>query len=181
MQSSSAVTSIRSGYILDESQLPTEVTARRMRERYIAARFLQFPQPAHALRNTSSIMAWARQLMDDDQPRQAAELLQLALEENHAQQPLWLFLIELAYLGKDPGLFVELNDSFKERFPRSEAIPVMDAMGKKLLPADPRFSHAVTDFVLPDWSTPESELRDELRQKKLHLALVDAMAFHSSR
>ncbi len=181
MQSNSNVSSIGTGYILEESQLPTEATARRMRERYIAARFLQFPQPAHALRNTSSVMTWARQLMDDDQPRQAAELLQLALEENHAQQPLWLFLIELAYLGKDPGLFVELTESFQLRFPRSEAIPVMDAMGRKLLPADPNYSHAAADFVLPDWSTPESELRDELRQRKLHAALVEAMAFHSSR
>ena len=166
---------------LDEAIVPSDPAARRLRERYIAARFLQFPQPARALVNTANVMMWARQLMDDDQPRQAAELLQLALEENPAQRPLWLFLIELAYLGNDAGLFAELSDSFKKRFPGFDDVPLIDAMGIRLLPGDPRFSKPATTFVLPDWSTPESELRDPLRQKKLHSALVEAMTFHSAR
>ena len=167
--------------ILDEALVPADAAARRLRERYIAARFLQFPQPAQALKNTPNVMRWARQLMDDDQPRQASELLQLALEEDLSQRPLWLFLIALAYLAGDPGLFVELSDKFKARFPAFEGMAVMDAMGHKLLPADPRFVHAAQAFIMPDWSTPESELRDELRQQKLHTALVEAMASHAAR
>jgi len=167
--------------ILDESMLPADAAARRLRERYVAARFLQFPQPAQALRNTANVMRWARQLMDDDQPRQAAELLQLALEEDLSQQPLWLFLIELAYLDSDPGRFGELSDQFRARFPRAEALALIDAMGHRLLPADPRYAHASGTFILPDWSTPESELRDPLRQQRLHAALTEAMASHASR
>jgi len=167
--------------IPDESLRPADAAAHRLRERYIAARFLQFPQPAHALRNTSSVMRCARQLLDDDHPRLAAELLQLGLEEDRSQRPLWLCLIELAYLGNDPAAFGELSDSFRQRFPDAEALPVIDAMGNKLLPHDPRFVHAVHAVILPDWSTPETELRDELRQRKLHEALVDAMAFHQLR
>ncbi len=167
--------------ILDESQLPADPAAHRLRERYIAARFLQFPQPAHALRNTSSVMLCARQLLDDEHPRLAAELLQLALEEDRSQRPLWLCLIELAYLDNDPAVFGELSDAFRRRFPDAEALPVIDAMGNKLLPKDPRFAHAVNQVILPDWSNPETEMRDELRQRKLHAALVDAMAVHQSR
>lgn len=167
--------------ILDERLVPADAAARRLRERYIAARFLQFPQPAQALKNTGNVMRWARQLMDDDQPRQASELLQLALEEDLDQQPLWLFLIALAYLANDPGLFVELSDKFTLRFPAFDGAPVMDAMGRKLLPGDPRYAHATENFIMPDWSTPESELRDELRQQRLHTALVEAMASHATR
>ena len=54
-------------------------------------------------------------------------------------------------------------------------------MGHKLLPADPRYAHATGEFILPDWSTPDSALRDELRQQKLHASLIDAMAFHQAR
>ncbi|MEP7157057.1 MAG: hypothetical protein ABI905_14860 [Betaproteobacteria bacterium] len=167
--------------ILDESVAPADANARRLRERYIAARFLQFPQPAQALKNTANVMRWARQLMDDDQSRQAAELLQLALEEDLTQQSLWLFLIELAWLGNDPGTFIELSENFRARFPRAETLVTIDSMGKKLLPGDPRYAEADKEFIVPDWSTPESELRDELRQQRLHIALVEAMASHASR
>ncbi len=167
--------------ILDQSQLPLDAATRRLRERYIAARFLQFPEPANALKNTSNVMRWARQLLDDEQPNLATELLQLALEESHSQKPVWLFLIELAYLGNDPATFGELSELFRQRFPDADTLPVIDAMGNKLLPGDPRFAHAVNPVILPDWSTPESELRDEIRQGKLHAALVDAMAFHQAR
>jgi len=160
MQHIQATTSSSTFAILDESQLPADPVARRLRERYIAARFLQFPQPTHELKNTSNVMRWARQLLDDEQPRLAAELLQFALEEDRTQRPIWLCLIELAYLGNDQ---------------------VIDTMGNKLLPNDPRFAHAVKPVILPDWSTPESELRDDLRQRKLHESLVNAMTFHLSR
>ena len=171
----------RNPAILDVSELPVDPSARRMRERYIAARFLQFPEPAQALRNTPGVMRCARQLLDDDQPSLAAELLQLALEVDGAQRPIWLCLIELAYLGNDPATFGELSDIFRRRFADDEALPTIDAMGNRMLPNDPQFVHASHLVILPDWSTPDSAMRDESRQRKLHAALVDAMAFHSAR
>ena len=167
--------------ILDKSQLPTDPAARRLRDRYIDARFLQFPQPAQALKNTANVMRWAQQLLDDEQPRLAAELLQVALEEDGSQRPLWLFLIELAFLGNDPATFGDLSDVFHARFPDADALPIIDSMGHKLLPNDPRFGHAADPEILPDWSTSETAQRDELRQQKLHAALVKAMAFHQTR
>ena len=165
----------------DETPLPVDAASRRLRERYIAARFLQFPQPAHALRDTANVLRWSRQLLDDDQPRQAAELLHTALEEDPAQRPLWLFLIDLAFTGNDTGVFVELSESFRRHFPGADAIPVIDSLGRKLLPNDPRYAHADAADTSPGWSMPDAELRDALRQQKLHTALVDAMAFHLSR
>jgi hypothetical protein len=170
-----------SSIILDEFQLPSDPAARRLRERYIAARYLQFPNPAQTLKNTNNVLRWAQELLDDDQPRQAAELLQMALEESPKQKPLWLFLIELAYVGGDVGGFVELSDAFRKRFADAEELAVMDELGKRLLPADPRFAHAEAAIVAPGWTTPDSGLRDALRQRKLHQSLVEAITFHLSR
>ena len=181
MQSKPMLSSGMTEAFLDESQLPTDPVARRLRERYIAARFLQFPQPAQALKNTGNVMRWARQLLDDDHPSLTTELLQLALEEDRSQRSLWLFLIELGYLGNDPAAFGELIDAFRQRFPNDEAWHVIETMGRKLIPHDPRFAHVIDPVVLPDWSTPDSALRDELRQQKLHASLTDAMAFHQAR
>ncbi len=167
--------------ILDESRLPRDPAARRLRERYIAARFAQFPNPAQALKNTSNVLRWAQELLDDDEPRQAAELLQMALEESPTQKPLWLFLIELAYVAGDPGTFVELADMFRRRFPAAEEIAAIDSLGRRLLPNDPRYAHADAAILAPGWTTPDSEQRDALRQRKLHQSLVDAMTLLQSR
>lgn len=181
MRSSSSLSSGGAYGILEESEFPVDPDACRLRERYIAARFVQFPQPTHALKSTSNVMRWARQLLDDEQPRLAMELVQFALEEDRSRQPLWLCLIELAYLGNDASAFGDLSDSFRDRFPEAATLPVIDAMGNKLMPQDARFAHAVLPVVVPDWSSPESEMRDGLRQRKLHEALVDAMAFQQAR
>jgi hypothetical protein len=167
--------------ILDESQLPRDPAARRLRERYIAARFVQFPNPAQTLKNTANVLRWAQELLDDDEPRQAAELLQMALEESPVQRPLWLFLIELAYVAGDPGTFVELSELFRRRFPAAEEIATIDSLGRRLLPGDPRYLHAEAAILAPGWTTPDSELRDALRQRKLHQSLVDAMTLLQSR
>lgn len=181
MRSSSSLSNGGTYGILDESELPTDPDACRLRERYIAARFVQFPQPTQALKSTSNVMRWARQLLDDEQPRLAMELVQFALEDDRSRQPLWLCLIELAFLGNDASAFGELSDAFRIRFPAAGALPVIDAMGNKLLPHDARFAHAVEPVILPDWSTPESEMRDGLRQRKLHEALLEAIAFQQAR
>lgn len=170
-----------SSAILDESQIPTDPAARRLRERYIVARFQQFPHPAQALKNTANVLRWARELLDDDDPRQAAELLQIALEEDPSQRRVWLFLIELAFTANDPGMFSELSDRFLSRFPAAEELTAIDGMGRRLLPNDPRYAKAAPAAMAPGWCTPDSELRDALRQERLHTALTDAMTYHLSR
>ncbi|MEQ1516726.1 MAG: hypothetical protein ABL931_09585 [Usitatibacteraceae bacterium] len=181
MQPTSSQSGAVANGILDASELPTDPAAIKLRERYIAARFVQFPHPIQALKGTANVMRWARQLLDDDEPQLAAELLQFALQEDRSRQPLWLCLIELAYQAKDPVTFGELSDAFRLRFPDATTLPVINAMGNKLLPRDPRFAHATETVVMPEWSTPGAEHRDELRQRKLHEALVDAMAYQQAR
>lgn len=179
-------------------QMPIDSNAVRLRDRYIATRFVRFAEPGASFSSTEDVMGWARQLLDDEQPRLAIELLHLALQEYPEQSRLWLFLLELAFLGEDAVLFAELAGLYKERFSNGsghdgagEASPstlttlsIIDAMGHDIAPQDPRYAHVRhkgEKFMLPNWSIPDSIERDEPRQKKLHRALVEAMMFHLSR
>lgn len=185
----------REGAVLDVSKVQQDAGTRRLRDRYIATRFVQFPEPGIALRHTSEMLRWARQLLDDDQPRLAAELLNLALEEEPKQRRVWLFLLELAFLNEDATQFNELADEFKKRFVTPETFDeinptddekeiaenhkIIDVMGIELAPNDPRYANAGEPTMLPNWSTPDSAERNEAGQRQLHAALIDAVAFHS--
>ena len=184
----------REGAVLDVSKVQQDAGTRRLRDRYIATRYAQFPEPGIALRHTSEMLRWARQLLDDDQPRLATELLYLALEEEPKQRRLWLFLLELAFLNDDATQFNELADEFKKRFVTPERFDeinatddekeiaenhkIIDVMGIELVPNDPRYANAGAPTMLPNWSTPDSAERNEAGQRQLHAALLDAVAFH---
>jgi hypothetical protein len=186
----------REGAVLDVSKVQQDAGTRRLRDRYIATRYVQFPEPGIALRHTNDILRWARQLLDDDQPRLATELLYLALEEEPKQRRLWLFLLELAFLNDDATQFNELADEFKRRFVTPdlqsgqgttedekeivENNKIIDVMGVELAPNDPRYANAGEPTMLPNWSTPDSAERNEAGQRKLHTALTDAIAFHNA-
>jgi hypothetical protein len=185
----------REGAVLDVSKVQQDIGTRRLRDRYIATRYAQFPEPGIALRHTNDILRWARQLLDDDQPRLASELLHLALEEEPKQRRVWLFLLELAFLNEDATAFNELADEFKKRFVTpdlqsgqgttedekeiAENNKIIDVMGVELAPNDPRYANAGEPTMLPNWSTPDSAERNEAGQRKLHTALTDAIAFHN--
>ncbi len=186
----------REGAVLDVSKVQQDVSTRRLRDRYIATRYAQFPEPGIALRHTSDILRWARQLLDDDQPRLAIELLHLALEEEPKQRRVWLFLLELAFLNEDTNQFNDLADEFKRRFVTAvsfdmqnasddekeiaENNKIIDVMGIELAPNDPRYANAGEPTMLPNWSTPDSAERNEAGQRQLHAALVNAVAFHTT-
>ncbi len=174
----------RAAGVLDVSTVAQGANKRRLRDRYVATRFAQFTEPDSALQNTSEVALWARQLLDDDQPRLAVELLQLALQEEPKQVPLWLFLIELAFLNSDSGAFNGLADEFKQRFAADSnlatTLGTIDAMGVELDPLDPRYANAGPPELLPNWSTPEALERDEVKQRKFHAALLEAVTFHST-
>ncbi len=167
--------------IFDISIAMRDPVARRMRDRYIAQRFPQFNEPHRALKNTESVLNWARQFVDDDRPQLAVEILNLALQEDPAQRPIWLFLIEYAFLETDSARFNELADAFKRQFPGDTAIELVNTMGHDFAPTDPRYSHINAPAELPDWSKLESGDRNRERQQKFHVSLTEAMAFHLPR
>jgi hypothetical protein len=167
--------------VFDISKLVDHQTERRLRDRYVSSRFPQFGEPRESLRHTSNILRWARQLIEDEQPRLAHELLQLAIEEDPNQRSIWLALIELTFLDGNVAVFDELADAFETRFYRDEAIPAIRAMGHDLSPHDSRYADVQGGIDLPNWSVVEIPNRDEVLQRRFHTALLDVTATHIGR
>ncbi|MBL8511092.1 MAG: hypothetical protein JNM52_05555 [Betaproteobacteria bacterium] len=167
--------------LFDPAKLIGNPNRQRLRERYIATRFAQFPNPRSALRHTEEVQRWALQLQDDGESALAVELLQLALEEDPSQQPLWLHLLELVFLDGDTATFISLVDAYRQRFGNDPANTAIDAMGHDLAPKDDRFRHVNAPVMLPHWSTPATAGRNEGAQRTLHIALQDLMAYYQGK
>jgi O6-methylguanine-DNA--protein-cysteine methyltransferase len=171
--------------MFDISQLADRATERRLRDRYVSTRFPQFGEPRESLRHTGNVLRWARQLIEDEQPRLARELLQLAIEEDPTQRSVWLALIELAFLDGDVPKFDELATAFEKRFMRDEALRIIHAMGHDLSPLDTRYAAVAGEeaggIEIPNWSVVEIPNRDENFQRRFHDAISDVIGAHSGR
>ena len=99
---------------------PLDPPLLRIRLRYVAARFLQVPEPRVSLRNTDEMLRWAQQMQDDGMPRSATELMRLAIEEDPTQRPLWQFLLARAVEDDNATEFTELAQAFALQFPNDE-------------------------------------------------------------
>jgi hypothetical protein len=111
---------------------PLEPPLLRIRLRYIAARFLQMPEPRMSLRNTDEILRFAQHMMDDGSPRAAIELVRLAIEEEPQQRPLWLLVLGHAFERDDAIGFAELARAFSQQFPDDEAQAEIGTLGSWL-------------------------------------------------
>lgn len=167
--------------MFDISKLVDHQTERRMRDRYVSTRFPQFGEPRESLRHMSNILRWARQLIEDEQPRLALELLQLAIEEDPNQRQTWLALIELTFLDGNVAYFDDLATAFEDRFYGDEALPIIHAMGHDLSPHDARYADVKGGIPLPNWSVVEIPNRDAVLQRKFHAAMLDVAATHLGR
>lgn len=150
---------------------PLEPALLRIRLRYIAARFLQLPEPRVALRNTEEMLRWAQQMQDDGMPRAATELIRLAIEEDPTQRPLWQFLLARAFEDDNAAEFAELARVFALQFPGDDALPEIDAMGIRILGGH---SSSVVHSAGPQWSASSFFRRDASGQRSMHESLLQA-------
>lgn len=157
---------------------PLDPPLLRIRLRYIAARFLQVPEPRVALRSTNEMLRWAQQMQDDGMPRSATELMRLAIEEDPTQRPLWLFLLACAYEDDNATEFAELAQAFTAQFPNDEAQGEIDSLGQRIQGghradhADPAAGNAA---VLPKWNSSAFFGREDSGQRALHESLLQAL------
>lgn len=154
---------------------PLEPPLLRIRLSYIAARFLQVPEPRVSLRNTDEMLRWAQQMQDDGTPRSATELMRLAIEEDPAQRPLWQFLLARAFEDANATEFAELAQAFAAQFPNDEAIGEIDAMGQTILGghgAPPAASSAGAEVK---WNSSAFFRRVDSGQRSLHESLLQAI------
>ena len=152
---------------------PLEPPLLRIRLRYIAARFLQVPEPRISLRNTDEMLRWAQQMQDDGMPRSATELMRLAIEEDPTQRPLWQVLLACTFEDENATEFTEISQAFAIQFPNDEAMAEIETM-KQTLARGPDTSTAASGSIAK-WNSSTFFGRDDIGQRSLHESLLQAI------
>ena len=154
---------------------PLEPPLLRIRLRYIAARFLQVPEPRISLRNTDEMLRWAQLMQDDGMPRSATELMRLAIEEDPSQRSLWQFLLARTFEDNNATEFAELSQAFANQFPNDEAMPEIDEMGQTLARGSSQPIAGNASTISAKWNSAAFFGRDDSGQRLLHESLLQAI------
>ena len=155
---------------------------RKMRDRYIAARF---PGVAHSgadLADSATVIEAARQWFEDARPALAFELLQLAIEESPQDPAPALARIELRFLLRDAAGFVEAARAFRAAHPKHEAWEEVCRLGRAIAPKEALFGipgaaraheHYGPWPHLPNWIQAPWDLTAEVCAADFHRALAN--------
>ena len=119
-----------------------DAKARRIRDRYITARFPGVARAAADLESSERVIKAARLFFEDGDLESALELLDLAIEQNSRAEALWLAQIEILFLSRDASRFVECARAFHAMHPASEAWPEIGRLGRALVPGEPLFGES---------------------------------------
>jgi hypothetical protein len=141
----------------------------RVRLKYVTARFLQMPEPRILLRSGTDILQWVQQMEDDGMPRQAVELVRLAIEEEPTQRALWLYLFGAAVRNRDASGFIELARLFSTLFPNDVVLEDIAYVGG-VLPRDPAAAARIQ--AVATWSIAALTHRATAVQSTFHAALI---------
>ena len=124
-----------------ERKVP-EAMRRKIRERYLNARFPGTPHADKDLRDTAGVVKSARLYFEDGDVDRATELLEFAGDLNPGDEAAALALLEILFLARRPGAFREAAVAHHERFPDSGQWGEITRLGARLLPGDPLFKGA---------------------------------------
>src|SRR5438094_1906660 len=80
---------------------------RKIRDRYIRARFPGVARTAIELESAERVIKAARLYFEDGEPDLAFELLDCALEQDPHAEPVWLALLETVFLARDAMRYVD--------------------------------------------------------------------------
>ena len=117
---------------------------RKIRDRYIAARFPGIAKSGADLVDEEQVIRAARLLFEDERADEALELLELAIEECPANSGAWLARLEIFYLVRDAAGFVEAVRTYRAHHgAESQAWGEICRLGRALAPQDPLFAGAV--------------------------------------
>jgi hypothetical protein len=112
---------------------------RKIRERYIAARFPGVARTIGDLHSADRVIKAARLYFEDDQPELALELLELAAQETPHESPVWLAHLEILFLMRDAGGFVAASRAFRQVHGAHDAWPEIERLGRALVPGEALF------------------------------------------
>ena len=124
---------------LDADPRGGDAKTRRIRDRYIGARFPGIARAAADLENPARVIKAARLFFEDGDLDSALELLDLAIEQDSRAEALWLAQLEIVFLTRDAARFVECARAFHAMHPASESWEEVARLGRALAPGEPLF------------------------------------------
>ena len=127
---------------VDQDPRGYDARCRRIRDRYISARFPGVARSASDLESPERVVKSARLYFEDGQIDAALELLDVAIEQDSRAEALWLAQLEILFLGRNAARFVECARAFRALHPASEAWAEVSRLGLALAPKESLFGTA---------------------------------------
>jgi hypothetical protein len=154
---------------------------RKIRERYIAARFPGVARTLADLQSSDRVIKAARLFFEDDEPELALELLDIAAQEAPHESPIWLARLEILFLTRDAEGFVAAARAFRQGHPRHEQWPEVERLGRALVPGEALFGATIgpRDHEhygpwphTPNWIQAPWDLTPEIAAADFHRSAV---------
>lgn len=116
--------------------------ARRIRDRYISARFGGIAKTGKDLEDATRVIKAARLYFEDEHNLKAVELLEMAVEQHPEVESLWLALLEILFLLRDATHFVATAEAYRGRYAQSSQWNDVTRLGDALAPGHVLFGGA---------------------------------------
>ena len=165
---------------MDHDPRGYDARCRRIRDRYISARFPGVARSAADLESPERVIKSARLYFEDGQADTALELLDVAIEQDSRAEALWLAQLEILFLGRNARQFVECARAFRALHPASEAWLEVSRLGLALAPQESLFGTASGPREhdhygpwpdLPNWIQANWDLTAEVVASDFHRIL----------
>ena len=177
-----------SGLVASAAAAPEQVDVasleprrRKLRDRYIAARFPGLAHGGADLADLPRMIDMARMLFEDGRESLALELLHLCAAEVPADAAPRLAALELRFLQRDVAGFIAAARAFDRAHPGHEAWEEVARLGRALAPAEALFGaetgaraheHYGPWPHLPNWIQAPWDLTAEVCAADFHRALA---------
>ena len=167
---------------LREDVRAMEARRRKLRDRYVAARFPGVARCGADLADAATVIEEARLRFEDGGKDLAFELLQLAIEESPGDASIALARLELRFLARDAAAFVADARAFVAANPGHESWQEVCRLGRALVPGEPLFGAATGARAhehygpwphLPNWIQAPWDLTAEVCAADFHRALAN--------
>ena len=160
-----------------------DAVRRRLRDRYIAARFFGLASGAADLKRVDETIKAARLLFEDERPELALELLELAQQEAPIEIAFCLARLELLFVLRRADEFAAAARELREIDRNKAHWTEVERLGRVLAPTDPLFAgdgaKRSTDNYgpwpdLPNWIRADWDLTAEVMAADFHRAVIGA-------
>ena len=165
----------------DEDPRTFDARRRRIRDRYIGARFPGVARDGADLKSVDWIIKSARLRFEAGESAAAVELLDLAVQEIPHEVSLWLARLEILFLARDRLAFVAGARAFRDAHPAHNAWTEIQRLGREIAPGEALFGAAIAarDYEhygpwphLPNWILAPWDLTAEVVAADFHRAML---------